>query len=561
MNAPPILTCPAFGPSPSRLLIVGESPSADDVWKQRPFAGRSGDELSRMLHEAGILQTEARQTYVLKSRIPSGDITALMESSRPKAVAKGLPHFWCGKWFGAEVAEGRESLVREIRETKPEVVLALGEAALWALTGEVGITSWRGSLLPLHPDLVAECECEPVIIPSYSPASIQRSWDWRSISVRDLKRAGDYLENPEQYQYPAYSFAIRPTLPGVMQTLGSLLKDCQNGIPLRLSVDIETIARHIACVGIAWSSRDALCIPFMQQGAEPYWNLDEEIAIYARLKALLTHPNCAVIGQNFNYDAQHFAKHLGYYPNLQFDTMLAQHTLFPGLPKSLDFISSMYAHYHRYWKDELDDYHKMPSDLETFWIYNCKDCVITWECAGVLEAQIDLAGMREPFTFQMKMARHVFNTMLRGVKIDQKKRSIVAGELLEAISVRESLIHQIAGELLNVGSPKQMKEFFYDSLSIPPILHKKTKKPTIDDDALAAIGRKNPLLLPLIEVIQEKRSLGVFLSTFCMMPLDTDGRMRTSYNIAGTETFRFNSSENAFGSGGNLQNIPKGEEK
>jgi DNA polymerase-1 len=150
--------------------------------------------------------------------------------------------------------------------------------------------------------------------------------------------------------------------------------------------------------------------------------------------------------------------------------------------------------------------------------------------------------------------------MLRGVRIDAKRRSEVAGELMEAISVRESLIHQIAGEPLNVGSPKQMKEFFYDSLNLTPILHKKTKKPTLDDNALTKLAEKNPLLHPLVSLISEKRSLGVFLSTFCLMPLDSDGRMRTSYNIAGTETFRFNSGENAFGNGGNLQNIPKGEE-
>jgi DNA polymerase-1 len=44
------------------------------------------------------------------------------------------------------------------------------------------------------------------------------------------------------------------------------------------------------------------------------------------------------------------------------------------------------------------------------------------------------------------------------------------------------------------------------------------------------------------------------------MPRDIDGRLRCSYNVAGTKTFRFASSQNAFGSGGNLQNIPNGDE-
>ena len=37
--------------------------------------------------------------------------------------------------------------------------------------------------------------------------------------------------------------------------------------------------------------------------------------------------------------------------------------------------------------------------------------------------------------------------------------------------------------------------------------------------------------------------------------IDPDGRIRTSYNIAGTSTGRFSSSVTEFGTGGNLQNI------
>ena len=77
----------------------------------------------------------------------------------------------------------------------------------------------------------------------------------------------------------------------------------------------------------------------------------------------------------------------------------------------------------------------------------------------------------------------------------------------------------------------------------------------------ALLARFAPLRARSNAYFAQHRSLGVFLSTFCLMPLDTDGRMRCSFNVCGTETMRFSSSENAFGTGGNLQNIPKGEEK
>lgn len=551
---------PAAGPLPAAVLIVGEYPSADDEWKLAPFMGVSGQELTRMLHEAGFIRTDARCTYVSQYRPPRGDIASFLEKSKSKALRKGLTHQRSGRYFDDHIKEGLEALTLEIRTTKPQIIIALGEIALWALTGESGITSWRGSILDLHPDLAEASECKPFVVPTYNPSSILRVWDWRAIAVRDLQRAAAVLDNPDKYGYPYYQFVIHPTLPGVMQTIQSLTRDCAWG-ELRLACDIETIARNIACIGIAWSAHEALCIPFTDKDGQSYWNLDEEIAIYAALKNLLTHPNAYIVGQNFNYDMQHFAKHLGYVPNLRFDTMIAQHTLFPGIPKTLDFISSMYCHYHRYWKDELTDYHRMPDDVHTFWTYNCKDCVITWEASVALETALAASSLQEQFNFQMTMARHVFNTMLRGVRINQTRRSVVAAELLDAIAERDALIHQIVGFELNVGSPVQMKKFFYEDLEIPPILNRKTKQPTLDDAALKKISAKRAELTPLIDLITEKRSLGVFLSTFCLMPLDIDGRMRTSYNVAGTETFRFNSGENAFGSGGNLQNIPKGEEK
>jgi DNA polymerase I-like protein with 3'-5' exonuclease and polymerase domains len=77
---------------------------------------------------------------------------------------------------------------------------------------------------------------------------------------------------------------------------------------------------------------------------------------------------------------------------------------------------------------------------------------------------------------------------------------------------------------------------------------------------MTKLVEKEPLIKPLTSLISDIRSLGVFLSTFVQAPLDEDKRMRCSFNLAGTETFRFASSANPFDSGTNLQNIPKGNE-
>lgn len=106
-------------------------------------------------------------------------------------------------------------------------------------------------------------------------------------------------------------------------------------------------------------------------------------------------------------------------------------------------------------------------------------------------------------------------------------------------------------------SNAQIQDLLYRQMRVPPVLHRKTRRPTLDDDALGVVRKREPGLGPLVDRLLEYRSLGVLRSTFLGECIDPDGRVRCSYNVAGTENFRFSSSKNAFGTGMNLQNIPR----
>lgn len=545
------------GPTSARIMVVVEAASADDIWKGYPLAGTTGDFFNKLLHEAGILRSECYVTAVLKSRPKGDDVNALYTQTKSKAQKLGLGTVIHDTWVDSSLPVQIEALHTEVGMVRPTVIIALGDLAMFALTGVFGsVDTWRGSHLELSPSLGFPC----TVIPTYPPASLYKQWHVKGFCVRDLQRAKDVALRPDLYTAPAYRFTIRPTFAQVKTTLISLLGEVSSGNPLPLSVDIETIARRVSCIGFAWNVREALCIPFMTLDGH-YWTEEEEIEICFLMKELLTHPLTQVIGQNFNYDNQYFARYLGYLPNQTFDTMIAQHVLFPGIPKALDFLSSMYCHWHRYWKDEINDYTRLPENMDQYWTYNCKDVCVTFEVAMVLENLLDHVGRRDQYEFMATTAKSALRSMLRGMRIDQKSRSVVAGELMQAISEYDALIHDIVGFPLNVGSHKQMQEYFYSDLKLPVQIDRKTKRPTLNAKALVSLAEKEPLLRPLIDLIEKKRSLGVFLSTFCLMPLDTDGRMRCSFNVCGTETMRFSSSENAFGSGGNLQNIPKGDKE
>lgn len=547
------------GPIDAKIVIVGEAPGADEELRGEPFVGSSGQELNRMLHEAGILRTECYLTNVSKYRPPNNDMDFWFAQSKKKGLELGYVPFM-GEYVDQHIVDSVAELHAELNALQPNIVILLGATALWAVTGKSPITSWRGSImetLPLGPDGISGkvFKC----LPTYHPANILRQWENRPVAVHDLARAFRDSEFPE-IRYPAYRFEVRPSYEQVIGHLVRLTDLADQG-PVKLAADLETRHGYLACLGLAWSRLEALCIPFMcVERNEGYWTVEQEVEIIARLRVLLTHPNVMVIGQNFGYDTQYTAKEWGIFIVVYFDTMVAQHVIFAGSERGLGYLSSMYCDFHQYWKDEGKEWNPKTTPEDKLWVYNCKDAVITYECHEVLDQLLDATRLREVFNFQMyELWPEVIKMMLRGVAINNQTRAEIAVELVAALDERHAFFFNILGYDLNPRSTPQMRTLFYERLRCEVIKHRKTKQPTLNEDALERTAAAEPLLYPLVDAINEERSLGVFMNTFVKAPLDYDGRMRCFFDITGTETFRFSSKENAFGRGTNLQNIPKGD--
>lgn len=189
------------------------------------------------------------------------------------------------------------------------------------------------------------------------------------------------------------------------------------------------------------------------------------------------------------------------------------------------------------------------------WQYNCLDCCRTFEIDQALQATVQSLSLQTSAAFQQQLFYPVLQTMRRGVRVDQEVRKQLVGELQTKYEILSAWLTSILGHEVNPKSPKQVCDLFYQELRQPPVIQ--DSRPTSSDEALEKVAAREPLLRPITNAILELRSLGVFLSTFLNDSIvDTDGRVRCSYNIAGTVTYRFSSSENAFGSGLNLQNIP-----
>lgn len=521
-----MLKVPPQGNPSSQIYLVGEAPGADEEIAGWPFVGPSGEELDRMLKEVGIERGDCYVTNVCQYRPPNNEMDKwIKRNDKTKQVTEVHPL----------VAEGIEELKSTIQRHRPKLVIGFGNTPLWALTGEWGITSWRGSEMLLEGGIH--------FVPTLHPAAILRSWDQRPLVIHDLRyRCVRRLKFG--FHLPRYNFNTNPTFGEVMDFIESI-----NG---PFSADIESSRGKTVCIGLARSPYDAICIPFWNYSGR-YWTPEEEHEIINKIGW-----KSGLIGQNWNYDRQYISNDFSFNLPPSFDTYIAQSVLFPGSSRDLGYLSSMYCEWHVYWKEDAKDWNNI-KDFPKLFRYNCMDACRTYEVAQIQELMLREANLTPQFESRMRYGDYVYRMMMRGVCRDPERTAKMIAEVDKAIEEREHAIEKIAGHPINFGSPKQVGDFLFKEKGFKPT--KKTAKgaSSTNDEALRKLVEKSPEAGEICTPILEARSLANIKANFLEAKLDPDGRLRSSWMATGTETFRLSSSKNAYHRGGPMQNITDGK--
>ena len=129
------------------LMFIGEGPGHEEDRTGRPFVGRAGELLTRMVHAMGLRREDVFIGNVVKCRPPSN------RSPQPD-----------------EAEACWDYLVRQIQIIQPKVIVALGNPAMRALLDtRIGITRLRGQwqLLPPIGPGVAGIRVMPTFHPAY----------------------------------------------------------------------------------------------------------------------------------------------------------------------------------------------------------------------------------------------------------------------------------------------------------------------------------------------------------------------------------------------------------
>ena len=154
---------PGEGNPHARLMFIGEGPGRDEDQTGRPFVGRAGQLLDKMIGAIGLSREEVFIANVVKCRPP--------QNRAPEAD---------------EVAACMPYLRAQVGLIRPQVIVLLGSSALGAILGpEHRITRERGAWI----------ERKGVwFMPTFHPAALLRDESKKRPVWEDLKKVRDKLQ-------------------------------------------------------------------------------------------------------------------------------------------------------------------------------------------------------------------------------------------------------------------------------------------------------------------------------------------------------------------------------
>ena len=520
-----IIKVPGCGPIDTcKICMIGEAPGVNEVARGEPFVGRSGALLMEIMQSLGLLRTQVYLTNVVKERPPSNNIGIFFDLKSSGKVIK-TPE------FDTYVEELKEELSR----CSANVLVPLGNIALWTLTGLSAVTKRRGSIL--------ESTLLPgrKVIPMIHPRAALEMFIWRRYMAFDLARIMEESNSPE-LNLPSRDLRVGADFEATMSDLDHLSSQA------KISFDIEVLGEEVSCIAIS-CQEFTRSIPFTGD----CFTVEEEEKIWLYIADILQTPNIKKVGQNILFDTHFLFRKYGIKTKNIEDTMIGMGILYPDFPKGLDFITSIYTK-EPYYKDDGKKWFKFGGSFRDLWVYNAKDAAVTLEAHFPIQADLKRQGNIRTYEDQLRLVEPLLFMQERGIKIDVEGKKQASIKASEQVEVLEAELLKLTGTPLNANSSKQLQDYFYYQKRIKPYVNRKTHQPTVDVNALKRIARKG---IDEARIILNIRVIKKLQSTYYEMKLSEDGRMRCSYNPVGTVSLRLSSSKDIFGVGGNSQNLPK----
>ncbi len=277
----------------------------------------------------------------------------------------------------------------------------------------------------------------------------------------------------------------------------------------------------------------------------------------APLYRLLTDPSVPKAGHNIKYDWQVLRRAGVELAGVAYDSMLASFVLDPGRRShAIDALSLEHLGRGMRSYSELTGKGKTQIPFAEVAIqdaaaYCGSDSATVLALHDFFAPSLAETGMSALLaSVEMPLVPVLTEMEWAGIAIDRELFSRLARELTDDMIRLEGQIAAVAGETLNLNSPRQLAAILFEKQQLPVL--KKTKTgPSTDADVLeqlAALGHELPQLILDYRELQKLKS--TYVDTLPLRVNRETGRIHTSFNQTGAATGRLSSSDP------NLQNIP-----
>ena len=282
-----------------------------------------------------------------------------------------------------------------------------------------------------------------------------------------------------------------------------------------------------------------------------------EAAALATMKPLLEDAGVLKIGQNLKFDWQIFAVR-GIEIKSYDDTMLMSYVVDAGRSDhGLDPLAR------RYFDHETIDFNEVTKvgkskltfdniDIAKATEYAAEDADATLRLWLVLKPRLAAEHVLDVYeTLERPLLRVLADMERRGISIDRQILSRLSGEFAQECGGLQAEINTLAGETVNVGSPKQIGDILFGKLGLEGGTKTKTGQWATGARLLEELAEQgNKLPQKILDWRQVSKLKSTYTDALPGFVNPTTHRVHTSYALASTTTGRLSSSEP------NLQNIP-----
>ena len=329
-----------------------------------------------------------------------------------------------------------------------------------------------------------------------------------------------------------------------------------------VSLDTETTsvdAMSAKLVGLSFAMKEgeAYYVPVPQHEEWTGEDFEKTLKVVNIFKKVYENDQILKIGQNIKYDMMVLANYDIHLEGKMFDTMIAHYILAPELRHNMDYLAEVYLKYKTIHIDALIGSGKKQRsmselDPKEVYEYAAEDADVTLKLKNILEKELHEKGLYQLFEeVEMPLVPVLARMEMNGARIDEASLAETSKVFTERMETIEQEIREVAGQELNISSPRQIGELLFDQLKIDSKPKKtKTGQYVTDEATLLALKSKHPVVEKILDYRGYKKLLSTYIDALPQLVNPRTGHIHTSYNQAVTSTGRLSSSNP------NLQNIP-----